>query len=222
MHDLDRTLNEFEAGIDALESDEFEYMGEWAPEYGVLGEADEMQLAAELLEVTDEQELEQFFGKLIKKAASGVRAFANSSTGKALGGILKDAAGKALPVVGGAIGGAIGGARGQQFGNQAGDWARSQLGWELEGMSEEQEFETARSLVRVAAAAAQNAAQAPAAAASPVAAAKQAAITAAKQHAPELIRTIATAKPGGTPGGAAGGQSGRWIRKGSTIVLFGV
>lgn len=225
MHDLDRTLNEFEAGMDALESDEFEYTGEWTAEYGVLGEADEMQLAAELLEVTDEMELEQFFGKLIRTAASGARAFAGSATGRALGGLLKDAAGKALPVVGGAIGGAIGGSQGQQWGQQLGGMAKSRLGWELEGMTEEQEFETARSLVRVAATAAQNAAQAPASG-NPAAAAKQAAVAAARQQAPELVRAIAAARPGGAAAGAGGaaggGQSGRWVRKGNTIVLFGV
>lgn len=230
MHDLDRTLNEFEAGIDALESGEYEYEGEWSPEiYGeVLGEANEVQLAAELLEVASEQELEQFLGSLVRKAAGAAGNLIRSPVGQALGGILKDAAGKALPVVGGAIGNAIAPGSGQQIGQRVGNMARAALGWELGEMSQEQEFETARSLVRVAAAAAQNLAQSPAPrGGSPVAAAKQAAIAAAQQHAPELLRVVASSGPrvtGGAAGGgssAGGGQSGTWVRRGSTIVLYG-
>jgi hypothetical protein len=58
MHDLDRTLQEFEAGYDALESyddefgDEFEFEGDWEAEEetedeAVFDEIEEMELAAD-------------------------------------------------------------------------------------------------------------------------------------------------------------------------------
>ncbi|HEX8395196.1 MAG TPA: hypothetical protein VF665_22805, partial [Longimicrobium sp.] len=192
MHNLDRTLNEF--------SFQNEYEGGWSGEtYGeVLNEADEMALAAELLSVSSEQELEQFLGKLVSRVAGAARGFAQSQAGQALGGILKDAAGKALPVVGGAIGGALGGAQGAQWGQRIGAGAKGMLGWELEGGDGEAEFETARNLVRVAADALQTLAQNGPTAAAPAAAAKQVAIQAAQRQAPELLRVIATARPGGS------------------------
>ena len=78
--------------------------GETGESESPLNEVQEMEAAAELLEVTNEAELEQFLGNLFKKVASGVGGFMKSSTGKALGGILKNIAKKALPVVGGALG----------------------------------------------------------------------------------------------------------------------
>src|SRR6266481_4452691 len=70
---------------------------------GPLHEQEELELASELLEVQSEDELEQFLGKLVKRAARGVSNFARSSTGRALGGILKNVAQRALPMVGGAL-----------------------------------------------------------------------------------------------------------------------
>ena len=74
---------------ESYESDEFE---------------SEMEAAAELLEVTSEEELEQFLGSLIKKAASTVGKVVRSPVGQALGGALKGIARRALPMVGGAVG----------------------------------------------------------------------------------------------------------------------
>jgi len=225
MHDLDRTLREFESGIDALESGDYESEEETNGS-GMMGEVEELEYAANLLEVSDEQELDQFFGKLLRSAVSGAKALASTPAGQALVGVLKDAAGKALPTVAGAIGGAIGGSTGQRLGQQAGGWAKSQLGWEVEGEGGgDQEFETAQSLVRVATTAAQQLAQAPSSG-SPVAAARKAAISAAQQVAPQLIRAIASAgsRAGGARGGTSGGrsQSGRWLRRGNAIILIGV
>lgn len=223
MHDLDRALQEFEMGVDALESGDYEqeYEEEYYGGFGAeLDEVEEMELASALLEITDEQELEQFLGNLLKKAVSGVRSFASTPTGKALVGVLKDAAGKAIPTIGGAIGGAIGGSAGSKIGQQAGQWAKGQLGWEV---GADQELEVAQGLVRVATTAAQRLAQAPAGG-SPAAAAKQAAITAARQVAPQLTRLVATARPVGIRGGAGvrGARSGTWVRRGNAIILFGV
>ena len=50
---------------------EFEQnVGEYEAEGGVFSEADEVELTSELLNVTNEQELEAFFGDLINKAGS--------------------------------------------------------------------------------------------------------------------------------------------------------
>jgi hypothetical protein len=88
------------------------------------GEMQELQLASELLEVSNEAELEQFLGNLISTVGGAARQFARSDTGQALGGILKDAARQALPVIGQAAGQWVspryGGPIGQTVATQAG------------------------------------------------------------------------------------------------------
>ena len=54
-----------------MESFEYEFESENS-ESGVFNESEEMELAAELLEVRDEAELEQFLGSLFKKIGSGL------------------------------------------------------------------------------------------------------------------------------------------------------
>lgn len=72
MHDIDRTSEEYVPEIEELESDTFEFTEESEFEdteaTSPFTEAEEMEMAAELLEVTDEAELDQFLGNLIKKA----------------------------------------------------------------------------------------------------------------------------------------------------------
>lgn len=227
MHDIDRT-GDTEYETDSLEADAFEY--EFADEGGFTGdteagspftEVEEMEMAADLLEVTDEAELDQFLGNLIKKAGRGVGKFIKSPLGRSLGGILKGAVKQALPLVGGSIGTALGGPVGGMIGGKLASAAGGLFGLELEGMSlEDQEFEVARRVVRFAGAATKNAALTQPDV-DPRIAAKNAVISAAQKHAPGLI------------GGAAGnvstgyaqrrlGRSGRWIRKGRRIILFGV
>jgi len=90
---------EFETEFEVGESEfENEFEGE------VSGEMQEMELAAELLAVSNEQEMEQFLGGLIKSVGRAATNFAKSSAGKALGGILRSAAKCALPIVGSALG----------------------------------------------------------------------------------------------------------------------
>src|SRR5690348_3865927 len=95
------------------QTETFEYSSEMESESnsgpGVFSESEEMELAAELLEVNNEQELEQFLGDLIKKAGHAIGSFVKSPIGKAIGGVLKTAAGKVLPIAGGALGGFVGG-----------------------------------------------------------------------------------------------------------------
>jgi len=154
----------------------------------VFNETQEMELAAELLGLSNEQELEQFLGNLIRSAGRAVGGFIKSPVGQALGGVLKGAARQALPIVGGALGGAIGGSTGANIGRTLATKAGQIFGLELEGLSgEDQEFEVARRYVRFAGAAAGRAARAPLQT-SPRGAARSAAIAAARRHAPGLLR----------------------------------
>ena len=167
-------------------------------------ETQEMELAAELLSVSNEHELEQFLGDLIKRAGSAVGSFVRSPVGQALGGVLKNAARQALPIVGGAIGGAVGGTTGAGIGRQLATTAGRVFGLELEGLSgEDQEFEVARRFVRFAGAAAGRAAMAPQSI-PPQRAARAAAIGAARRYAPGLLRRAASTR----------GFRGRWGRRG--------
>lgn len=199
-------------------------LGEMSSE-GPLTETQEIALASELLEITSEEELEQFLGGLIKKVGGVVKG----PIGKAIGGALKKVAKTALPMVGGALGNlvlpGVGGALGSKLGGMA-----SKL-FELEEefvASEQGEFEVARRMVRLTASAAQNAARAPSNA--PPAAVAQAAIAqAARQHAPGLLdprvaRAVAQVTRAGVPAGMApttGARTGRWVRRGQKIVVLG-
>lgn len=190
MHDLDRT--QFESGYGAFESGPFEFAfeGEYSGVNGEspFNESEEMELAAELLGVNSEAELDQFLGNLIKRGARAVGGFIRSPTGQALVGIAKDAARQALPSIGQAIGSRFGGATGGNIGSQLASGLGSLLGLEMEGP--DHEFEAAQQFVRVIGSAAANAATAPAQNA-PDAAAKSALTVAAKQFAPGLLRLLA-------------------------------
>lgn len=226
MHDIDRTSLEMNYG--EYESDAYEYEYEENEEYegetygeSPFSEAEEMELAAELLSVASEEELDQFIGKLFKKAGRAIGKFIKSPIGKTLGGIVKGAVKNALPTIGGAIGNFVlpgaGGAIGSQLASRAG----SMLGLELEGLSQEdQEFEIARQIVRFGGAAASNAAESETAA-PPQQAAQAAAVSAAQQYAPGLLRPGAGQAATGR-GRCRHPQGGRWVRKGNAIILFGV
>ena len=224
MHDMDRTATEWETN--GYEVEQYEFMDESAmygeaDTEGVFDEADEMELAASLLEITDEQELDQFIGDLLKKAKKAVGGIIRSPVGQAIGGMLKKAARKALPAVGSAIGGRFGNA---QLGSQLATQAGQLFGLELEGMSaEDQEFEVARQFVRFAGEAVKNAAQARGQ--SPQDTARNAVITAAQQFAPGLLRETGQVSPGprgASSNGTPAKQSGRWVRSGSQIILYGI
>lgn len=218
MHDIDRTMMEYEPEMEYEADYEFGGEFEYADMEGVLDEAEEMALAAELLGVIDEAELDQFLGKLFKRIGSKVGKFIKSPTGLTLKGILKSAAQKALPMLGTAIGGPAGGALASQLvaaGNEI-------YGMELEGLSEEdQEFEMAKQFVRFASTAAEKAADAPPNI-EPKVAAKSAAIASAKQHAPGLLRPVPSATSMPTMPLPGSGRSGRWVRRGRKIILYGV
>jgi hypothetical protein len=212
MHDIDRTQ---------LESQGFGFLPEGpgqemaSQEVGTLesplNENQEVELASQFLEISNEQELEQFLGNVLKT----VGRFARSDTGQALGGILKDAARQALPIVGGAIGQRIAPGRGQAIGADLATQAGQLFGLELEGLSaEDREFEAARQFVRFAGAAVKQATTAPPTA-PPATVASTAATAAARTYAPGLLARLQGRSSLMWP------RSGRWMRRGKTIVLFG-
>ncbi len=226
MHDLDRTMGrtnmesefagyqgEEEFEYEAEGEEEFEYEGE--EEFEVLHEEEVDELASELLGVSNEEELEQFLGGLIKKVGSAAGKFIKSPVGRKLGGMLKGVAKKALPIAGQALGNLVAPGVGGAIGGQLASAAGSMFGLELEGLSyEDGEFEVAKQYVRLAADAANTAAHAPAGA-DPRAVASQAVHGAAQKFAPGLLAGA------GKASGASGASSGRWVRKGRRIVVYG-
>jgi len=182
----------------------------------VLSEAEEMELASEFLEISNEQELEQFIGSLGKKVSKALGKIAKSPIMKTVGGVLKGVVKTALPIAGGALGTFVGGPVGTVIGSQLGSMAGQVMGLELEGLSEEdREFEASRQFVRFAAETVKNALEAPPGL-DPQAAAHGSAVEAARKYAPGLMN-IAAAN-----GGPTNGRTGRWIRRHGNIVLFGV
>lgn len=200
---------DMEAYYDEYEDeDEYEYEGDY--ESGSpLSDSEEMELAADLLEVMDEDELEQFLGKLFKKVSRRVRKAIPSSIRRKVGSHLKTFARHGLGIAGTAVGGPIGGLLASGAGRA--------LGLEMEGLSpEDQEYEVARRFTRLAAeAAAQAANTAPGA--SPEAAARRAISAAIQKNAPGMIRPGMTARRR-----PAKGRRGTWVRRGNTIILHGV
>ncbi len=243
MHDLDHgraeaeaefeQFEQWEAKGEQLEADEFEFEdAEYEAEdeslfcaNGEMCEAQETELAMELLEVTNEAELEAFIGNLARKAMQAGRSILSQPDMQAVGGILKGAAGKALPHIGSAVGRHFGGATGAKWGGRLAGAAGKLFGLELEGLSgEDQEFELAKGYVRFAGNTVRNM-TGMAGSSNPLAAAKQAAAAAARIHAPGLL-SVGKARTVGGPSApmlpSSSGQSGRWMRRGSKIVLYGV
>lgn len=200
-----------------------------------------MELAAELLTVSNEAEMDQFLGSLFKKAWQGVRKVGSAAgqIAKPLGGILKGIAKKALPIVGGALGSIIPvPGVGTAVGTALGSAASKALEAELEGLSlEDQEFEVARRFVRLASTAAKRAASTPAG--TDIRTAVIAAIKAALEQqrvqlasgggaspdgvtAIEELEAAASSSRPGAPATGVRSRSGRWIRRGSKIILLGV
>jgi hypothetical protein len=206
---------EYNPETEAFESEQFEYEASWSGE--VFGEAELMELAAELLEVRDEAELDRFFGGLIRKAGQAIGQVVKSPIGKAVGGVLKGVAKQALPIAGTALGAYLGGPLGAKVGSGLASMAGKALGLELESMSlEDREFEGAKQFVKFAGETVKNAVSAPPTA-DPRTAAQSAVRTAAQQHIPGLLRP---ATPAATAPSTAGRiRAGRWLRRGRNIII---
>jgi hypothetical protein len=150
----------------------------------VFDEMEEMDLAAELLSISDEQELDQFIGKIIRSAGKAVGSVISGPLGQALGSLLKSAARQSLPMFRGRGGGA----------------SERVFGLELEGLSsEDQEFESAKRYVRLGGAAGGRAARSPRRA-SPRMIARKSLMAAARRLAPGLLRSLYRRGRHGRPG----------------------
>lgn len=223
MHDIDRTQLEFESYADEFEAPQpYAFQRESA----VFDEAEEMELASELLAVGDEAELDQFLGDLIGKAGQAIGKAVKGPIGRKLGGFLKGAVKKVVPAAAGVLGTVVGGPLGGAVANKVASAAGDMFGLELEGLSpEDQEFEAARHFVRFAGEAARQAGKI-ANAADPQAAARHAVTNAAKKLAPGLLRGVSQSLQSETApmrrsANTGSGQSGRWVREGHRIVLLG-
>ncbi|WP_338846019.1 hypothetical protein V8J88_19985 [Massilia sp. W12] len=215
MHDIDRTQMEL-AHEGAYEAENFEF-AQHEFNYGggeVFSEAQEMELAHELLAINSEAELNHFLGKLIRSAGSAIGRAVSSPAGQAIGSMLKGVAKKALPIAGTALGAYVGGPLGAKIGGSLASMAAN--AFEMESMQQEdREFEGARSFVRLAGDAVQRALQANGGQAGEVA--QAATLAAVRQHAPGLLQA------GSAPAVAnQGGASGRWVRRGNKIVIYGL
>ena len=228
MHDIDRIRLESESEMfEAVpfETEQFEF-GESEASSGetgeVFGETEQMELASELLEVTSEAELDRFLGDLISRAGQAVGKFVKSPEGQAIGGLLKGAAKQVLPGIGSAVGSYFGGPTGAKLGGDVASAAGRAFGLELEGLSgEDREFEVARRYVTFAGDAVENLALAPAGS-NPRAAAKVAAVAAAKAYAPGLLSPVQSGMEPQSPSPLPTAHSGRWLRRGNKIVLYGI
>ena len=221
MNTFDRESYEFNPETETLEAEQFEWGGEteWGGEAEVFGEAEVMELAGELLEISSEGELDRFLGDLIKKAGSALGRVVSSPIGQALGGWLKGAAKKALPMAGAALGGFVGGPLGAKIGSGLASAAGDALGLEAEAMSaEDREFEGAKKFVRLAGDAVKTALAARPGI-NPAAMAQSAVTMAAERHVPALLGVGGRPSRGGMPFPGGIGRVGRWVRQGSNIVI---
>jgi uncharacterized protein (DUF697 family) len=209
---------EYGPQAEAFEAEQFEWGGEaewggeteWGGEAEVFSEAEVMELAGELVGVTNEAELDRFLGDLINRAGRALGQVVRSPVGQAVGGLLKGAAKKALPLAGAALGGYVGGPLGAQIGSGLASAAGSALGLEAEMMNaEDREFEGAKKFVEMASQAVKSAVTAPPSV-SPAATAQSAMIAAAKKIAPGLLREGV---------GSRSGRAGRWVRHGRDIII---
>jgi len=176
-----------------------------------------LDLAAELLGVASEAELDQFLGSLIKKAGKGLGKIAKFAA--PLASVLRPIAKAALPMVGTALGSFIPvPGLGSMIGGTVGSMVAKALEMEVAG-AEDRELEAATRFVQLAGAATQQAAQAPPGA-DPRSVARGAVLAAARDQLPHF-NTIAAAQPPAVAGGAHP-ESGRWMRRGRTIIVYGV
>jgi hypothetical protein len=212
--------------------DEGEYAdNEWEAEYegdsqseSPFSEEEEMELATELLNVNNEEELDQFFGGLLSAVAGPLLGKAASWIGKKLKGRAKRLSRRAVRRLGRGlkkiakttVQGVAGSTTDAIPGGEQSD-AAELYGLELEGLSQEdQEFEVAKRFINLAGEAIQQAAmledQMP-----PDEAVDAAFNIAASKYAPGLL---APAVPPRRPPSAGRRRSGRWMRQGRNIAIL--
>ncbi len=206
-------------------------------EYGELfSEALETELALELLEVSNEAELDRFLGNLLQRgrqalgqAGAAISAAARSPTGQAVGGMLKGVAKAALPMAGGAASGYLGGPLGAKIGAGIGSGLAGLIKEGETGEASELEFRGAQRFVRIGGDLMRRVAyQRPHG--DPRRFARHQAV---RRYAPLLLQPRRQhgydngydAGYGGGYGAAYGGGEaprGRWVRRGNRVILLGV
>lgn len=216
MYESENTF-ELYPEMTSFESEQFEFnQSEWAE---VFSEGELMELTAEFLEITNEQELDRFLGGLIKKVGGALGKVVKSPIGQAIGGVIKGVAKKALPIAGGALGAYFGGPLGAKIGSGLASAAGSALGLELETLSQEdREFEGGKQFIRFAADAVKNAVSTPSNI-DPVTAAQSAAVNAAQKYAPKLLNQRSESAKPSSPKGNKDSSGGRWLRRGRNIII---
>ncbi len=226
MHDLDSTrignheVDDEQARDYDNEAGDFDDREFFEFGAGGLDEQAELEFARELLDVESDEELDEFIGKLFKAAVSGVKRFAKSGVGRALGGALKGVAKIGLPLAGKALGNLVVPGLVGIVGGKLGSLATKLFEIEDGEFGEpESELEQARRFVRLATAASQKAAQMPATA-SP----KQAALAAIQAAAKDqMSATDAPQAAGnGTKAASRRATQGRWVRRGGKVILLGL
>jgi len=220
-----------------MQPESLEYSGEMTHEMNLFkefespfSEAEELELAYELLEVSSEAELEQFLGKLIKKAWGGIKKIGSKFL-RPLGNVLRTVAKTALPFVATAAGTFFGGPAGGALAGKLGSLVSKALEAETaNAMPQERDLEKCRRFVRMAGKAARAAAIAPPHINPVTAASNMLAQTARqklltsnpastmKRQSPQGSRACNSC--GRSYGRCQCGQSGRWVRRGQSIVII--
>ena len=182
-----------------MENYEYDMENEMNYEQGQ-DELNEMEMAAELLATNNEMELDHFLGGILDGPLKGL-----------LHTVIK----KALPIAGAAAGTFFGGPVGGAIGGKIGSAASNLFELELEGLSnEDQEFEVARSIVRLANDAASELANTPPSG-NENDDARNALMQAAMRHAPGLL----VQKRHQHHHYEGQGDGGQWHRKGNRIII---
>jgi hypothetical protein len=189
-------------------------------------ESEEEMLAADLLGVTRDVELDRFLGQLVRRAAAAAGNLHSPSLVGALRALAKRAVRRILPGVGRSLPVTLE----REPTGQTGQLARESerlLGLEAEGLSpEDQEFTAARQLVRLCGAAASQAETA-SWHATPAHVAQQAMFKAAQRYAAGLLR-MTPARANSTCGCSGRkcachrNSGGTWVRQGSRVILHEV
>ena len=199
------------------ESEQFEWGGETG---AVLNEADEMELASQLMEVNDEQELDQFLGALIRRAGRALGGLVRSPQGQAIGGILKGAVRQIMPHAATGLGTlvrrAARGAAQQRLALSPSP--ATALGMESETDGSGEPAVRRRQAVR----AGRRGHRQERAGGGPLRGAGGCRASRHRTGGKHTGARIDASTDGATRSRTIGGMSGRWMRRGSNIVLYGV
>ncbi|HRI59875.1 MAG TPA: hypothetical protein PK228_09130 [Saprospiraceae bacterium] len=214
--------DEYETGEGEYDGEYEGYEGEYESYDGEM--EDETALAAELLEITNEYELDQFLGKLWKGAKWLGRKTKAAAKKAGVYDIAKDylksAAKSALSMGAKAAGGFIGGPAGAAIAGSLADKGAQMLGLELEGLSpEDKEFEVARRFVQFANGTFDNVSREDSSLPDEVAA-RRAIFRAAQRYAPGLLAPAQEVERRDYSGSS--GASGRWVRNGRNLIILNV